>query len=88
VPDKLNLKQLASENFPAGDVAVIDARSRATAISWGFATLITTVVLSVAAYVALDIAKLYTNTLREWLQTTIAGEIGLIAGFSGSRNNA
>jgi hypothetical protein len=84
MPDKLNLKQLASENFPAADVAVIDARSRATAISWGFATLITTIVLGVAAYVALDIAKLDTNTLREWLQTTIAGEIGLIAGFSGS----
>lgn len=88
MPDKLNLKQLASENFPAGDVAVIDARSRATAISWGFATLITTIVLGVIAYVALDIARLETNTLREWLQTTIAGEIGLIAGFSGAPRNA
>jgi hypothetical protein len=54
--------------------------------SWAFATLITTIVLGVAAYVALDIAKMETSTLREWLQTTISGEIGLIAGFSGSRS--
>ncbi len=84
-PGRIDLRQYES---PSAEVHVIDARSRAHAVSWGFAALITTVVLGVAAYVALDIARLETNTLREWLQTTIAGEIGLLAGLFGSRDRA
>ena len=55
-------------------------------MSWGFVALISTVVLGLVAYVALDVARLETNALREWLQTTIAGEIGLLAGLFGSRD--
>lgn len=67
------------------DARLIFVRARAQAISWGFGAFIVTIVLGIASFVALDIAKLETNTLREWLQTTIAGEIGLIAGLLGSR---
>jgi hypothetical protein len=27
------------------------------------------------------------DALREWLQTTVAGEVGLLAGILGSRNS-
>lgn len=81
--ERINLRQYES---PSVEVQVIDARSRATAVSWGFVALITTVALGLVAYVALDVSKLETNTLREWLQTTIAGEIGLLAGILGSRD--
>jgi hypothetical protein len=87
-PNKVSLEQVASQSYPAADVAVIDARSRASAVSWGFALLAITVVGGLVAYVSLDIAKLDTNALREFLQTTVAGEIGLIAGLLGSRNSA
>jgi hypothetical protein len=82
-PERINLRQYQS---PSVEVQVIDARSRATAVSWGFAALITTVALGLVAYIALDVVKLETNTLREWLQTTVAGEIGLLAGILGSRD--
>jgi fructose-specific phosphotransferase system IIC component len=82
-PERINLRQYES---PSVEVQVIDARSRATAVSWGFVALITTVALGLVAYVALDVVKLETNTLREWLQTTVAGEIGLLAGILGSRD--
>jgi len=84
-PEQIDLRNYES---PTAEVSVIDARSRAHAVAWGFAALITTVVLGLLAYVALDVAKLETNTLREWLQTTIAGEIGLLAGLFGSRDRA
>ena len=84
-PEQIDLRSYES---PTAEVSVIAARSRAHAVSWGFAALITTVVLGLAAYVVLDVAKLETNTLREWLQTTIAGEIGLLAGLLGSRDRA
>jgi hypothetical protein len=44
-----------------------------------------TIVFGLIAYVALDVAKLQTDTLREWLQTTIAAEVGLLAGVLGTR---
>ncbi len=84
-PEQIDLRNYES---PTAEVSVIDARSRAHAVAWGFAALITTVVLGLLAYVALDVAKLETNTLRDWLQTTIAGEIGLLAGLFGSRDRA
>jgi len=84
-PEQIDLRNYES---PTAEVSVTDARSRAHAVAWGFAALITTVVLGLLAYVALDVAKLETNTLREWLQTTIAGEIGLLAGLFGSRDRA
>ncbi len=84
-PEQIHLRNYES---PTAEVSVIDARSRAHAVAWGFAALITTVALGLIAYVALDVAKLETNTLREWLQTTIAGEVGLLAGLFGSRDRA
>ncbi len=63
---------------------VIEAESRAKATSWGFIILLVTVCIGIAAYIALDIVKLEADTVREWLQTTIAGEIGLLAGLLGS----
>ncbi len=67
------------------DVRVIEARARAHAVQWGFAVLGGTIVFGLIAYVALDVAKLQTDTLREWLQTTIAAEVGLLAGVLGTR---
>jgi hypothetical protein len=62
-PEHIDLRNFES---PASVVSVI-----------GFAALFTTVVVGLIAYVALDVAKLETNTFREWLQ--VAGEIGLLA---------
>jgi hypothetical protein len=65
-------------------VKVINARARSNAVNWGFGALISTVLIGIIAFVILDIAKLETLTLREWLQTTIAGELGLLAGMLGT----
>jgi len=81
VADPINLREFEE---PRKEVRVIEAESRAKAISWGFRVLLVTICVGIAAYVALDIAKLESSTLREWLQTTIAGEIGLLAGLLGS----
>jgi hypothetical protein len=67
------------------EARMIPIRARAQAIHWGFGALIATVLLGIGSFVALAVAKLETNTLREWLQTTIAGEIGLIAGLLSDR---
>lgn len=79
----IDLRQYES---PKSEVSVIEARSRAIVVNWGFVTIIVTLVLGISAYVFLDVTNHETNTLREWLQTTIAGEIGLLAGLLGSRN--
>lgn len=63
----------------------IAARARASAIHWGFGILAGTIIIGIGAFIALACVKLETNTLREWLQTTIAGEIGLIAGLLSDR---
>lgn len=86
MPNKVSLEQVASQNYPAADVAVIDARSRASAVFWGFGLLALTIVSGLLAYVWLDVAKLETSSLREFLQTTVAGEIGLLSGLLSSRN--
>jgi hypothetical protein len=69
-------------------VSVIEAKSRANAIYWGFTVLALTIIGGLIAYVVLDVNHLETNTLREWLQTTIAGETGLLAGLFGSRDRS
>lgn len=66
-------------------VKIIDARSRAKAVDWGFGLLGLTIIAGLVAYIVLDINKLETSTLREWLQTTIASEVGLLAGLLGAR---
>jgi hypothetical protein len=85
--DDLFLDQEREENFSLHneDVEIVSLRTRSKATGWGFIVLITTIFIGIASFVALDIARLETNTLREWLQTTIAGEIGLLAGLMGSR---
>jgi hypothetical protein len=44
--------------------------------------------IGIGAFIALDCSRLETSTLREWLQTTIAGEIGLIAGLMSERERS
>jgi hypothetical protein len=82
--DQINLRDFEG---PRKDVKVIQAESHANAVSWGFRILLVTIVVGLLAYVALDIARLEAATLREWLQTTIAGEIGLLAGLLGSQRD-
>jgi len=53
-PEQIHLRNYES---PTAEVSVIDARSRAHAVAWGFAALITTVALGLIAYVALDVAN-------------------------------
>jgi len=84
--EKISLETIVREDFP-GQIGVIDARARANVVAWGFILLIVTIVLGLAAYVWLHIDHLETNTLREFLQTTVAGEIGLLAGLFGSKNS-
>ena len=82
MPGKVDLAALAAHE---NGEKIINAHSRANAVNWGFGLLIGTIIVGLAAYVALDIAKLETNTLREWLQTTVASEVGLLAGLLGAR---
>jgi hypothetical protein len=76
------------ENTDEVSVRVIVARARASAIHWGFGTLAATILIGIGAFIALDCSRLETSTLREWLQTTIAGEIGLIAGLMSDRDRS
>jgi hypothetical protein len=80
----INLRRVEVAKADVHEVPVIEAQSRARAVSWGFIILLVTIVIGIGAYVTLDALRLETNTLREWLQTTIAGEIGLLAGLLGS----
>jgi hypothetical protein len=64
---------------------IISARAKASAIHWGFGILLATIVTGIGAIVALSIAKLETNTLREMVMTLGTGEIGLIAGLFSER---
>jgi hypothetical protein len=86
-PERISLSPLVGE-YPSDEVKIIEARSRAHAVVWGFGAFIATIVLGLIAFVALDLAKLETSTLREWLQTTVASEVGLIAGLLGTRDRS
>lgn len=85
--ERISLSRLVGE-YPSAEVKFIEARSRAQAVGWGFAAFIATIVFGLVAFVVLDVAKLETNTLREWLQTTIASEVGLLAGLLGTRDRS
>lgn len=82
-PGQINLSEIGPPKKSV-DVREIDARSRAVAVHWGFGVLLTTIVLGLLAYVALDVDKLPTDQLRQWLQMLVTGEIGLIAGLLGA----
>jgi hypothetical protein len=68
------------------EARMIPIRARAWALYLGFGVLLVTIVFGLVAFTVLSGEKLETNTLRELLQTTIAGEIGLIAGLLSDRD--
>ena len=79
--DRINLREFEA---PSKDVHVIEAESRARAVQWGFVVLAATIAVGVLAFAIITAGRLDSNPLREWLQTTISGEIGLLAGLLGA----
>lgn len=88
MPKLIDLLHDLPDSIGEHGVKLIVAHSRAKAVDWGFGLLAGTIIAGLGAYIALDVAKLETNTLREWLQTTVASEVGLLAGLLGARDRS
>jgi hypothetical protein len=70
-------------NSPSSEAQIINAHTRFRAVELGFIVLGATICVGLLSFVGMNLAHMETNTLREWLQTTIASEAGLVAAAFG-----